>query len=106
MSTPGGRGYVDFAARVGTDFVLQLPDGNDTPLVLTECTPSGRGSFSVIFKAGPQAPVEQAIYQLSAVGFNPEPIFLVPVAQRPNDPQYPLEYQAIFNSPPTPDASA
>lgn len=106
MSTTGGPGYGDFAARLGTDFVLQLPGGDRAPMVLTECTATGPRSFSLIFKAGNRAPVEQAIYQLSAPGFGPEPIFLEPIAQRPNDSEFPLEYQAIFNSVPTPDASA
>ncbi|QGN34365.1 hypothetical protein [Microlunatus sp. Gsoil 973] len=105
MSTPSGAGYPHFAARVGTGFALHLPDGDTAPLVLTECTTSGPGSFSLIFKAGPRAPIEQANYQLSADGFGPEPVFLVPIGQRPNDAQFPLEYQAIFNSVPPPGAS-
>lgn len=105
MSTSDGLSYADFAARLGTDFALQLPDGDRAPMVLTECTASGPGSFSLIFKAGGRAPAEQAIYQLSALDFGPEPVFLVPIAQRP-DSEFPLEYQAIFNSAPTPAASA
>lgn len=105
MSTPSGLGYVDFAVRVGTDFALHLPDGEWAALVLTECTADGAGSFSLIFKAGPGAPIEQATYQLSGDGFGPEPVFLVPVGQRPEDSQFPLEYQAIFNSAPIPGGS-
>jgi hypothetical protein len=97
--SPPGPGYADFAERVGTDFVMELPDGGQAPLMLTECAASGPGSFSLIFKAGPQAPIEQAIYQLSADGFGPAPVFLVPVRRRPDDSDFPLEYQAIFNSP-------
>ena len=106
MSTPSGVGYADFAERVGTDFALHLPDGAQARLVLTECTASGPHHFSLIFKAGPQAPIEQALYQLSADGFGPEVVFLVPVRQRPNDSDFPLEYQAIFNSMPIPGGSA
>jgi hypothetical protein len=106
MSTPSGLGYAEFAGRVGAEFVLHLPDGNSAPLVLTECTDSGRDYFSLIFKAGPQAPAEQALYQLSADGFGPELVFLVPVRQRPNDSDFPLEYQAIFNSMSVPGGSA
>jgi len=102
MSTTSGIGYADFAARVGTDFALHLPDGDQVPLVLKECTTGGPGVFSLIFKAGPRAPIDQAIYQLSADGFEPESVFLVPVAHRPNDSQFPVEYQAIFNSAPAP----
>jgi len=98
MSTPSGPSYADFAERVGADFVLQLPDGGQAALVLTDCTASSPHSFSVSFKAGPQAPREQRLYQLTADGFGPEPVFLVPVGLRPNDPEFPSEYQAIFNS--------
>jgi hypothetical protein len=107
MSTPSGLGYADFADRVDTDFALHLPDGDQAALVLTECAAAGLPrSFSLIFKAGRRAPVQQAIYQLSADGFGPEPVFLVPVAQRPGDSQFPLEYQAIFNPAPAPGESA
>lgn len=106
MSTPSRLGYADFTDRVGTDFALHLPDGERASMVLIECTASGPGSFSLVFKAGPGAPMEQAIYQLSTDGLGPEPVFLVPVAHRPNDSQFPVEYQAIFNSPPPPGTSA
>src|SRR6185437_36359 len=105
MSAPSGPGYADFTGRVDTGFVMQLPDGGQVPLVLTECTGQPH-SFSLSFKAGPQAPREQGTYQLSADGFGPEVVFLVPVALRPNDSDFPLEYQAIFNSMPVPDGSA
>ena len=99
MSTPSELGYADFAERVDTEFAMHLPDGNQVPLVLTECT--GRPhSFSLLFKAAAQAPQEQGLYQLSADGFGPEVVFLVAVALRPNDSDFPLEYQAIFNSMP------
>jgi hypothetical protein len=100
MSTPSGPGYTDYAERVGSDFALELPDGDQVPLVLTECSPAGPNAFSLIFKAGPKAPREQALYQLSADGFGPELLFLVPIGLRPNDSDFPLEYQAIFNSMP------
>src|SRR5690349_18381415 len=106
MSTPSEPGYADYAERVDTDFVMHLPDGNQVPLVLTECTAAGPHSFSLLFKAAPQAPQEQGLYQLSADGFGPEMVFLVPVALRPNDSDFPLEYQAIFNSMPVPGGSA
>lgn len=106
MSTPSGLGYPDFAERLGTEFSLRLPNGDQAPLVLTECTASGPGFFSLIFKAGPQAPIEQAIYELSADNFGPELIFLVPVRQRPHDSDFPFEYQAIFNSAPVSGGSA
>lgn len=100
MSAGAGPSYDDFAARVGTAFVLHLPGGGRAPLVLDECTSSGPGAFSLIFRAGPLAPNAQALYELSADGFGPELIFLVPVGRRPDDAEFPLLYQAIFNSPP------
>jgi len=106
VTTPSGLGYAEFADRLGTDFALRLPGGDRVPLVLIECTAAAQGSFSLIFKAGPGAPAEQAIYELAAEGFGPEAIFLVPVGRRPHDAQFPLEYQAIFSSVPAPDASA
>ena len=66
----------------------------------------GPGAFSLIFKAGPAAPAEQATYAVSAEGLGPEAIFLVPVARRPGDDRFPLEYQAIFNAVPVPDSPA
>jgi hypothetical protein len=99
---PVGPGYRDYAARVDARFTMQLPDGGLAPLVLTECSASGPQSFQLVFKAGPPAPKEQAIYLLSADGLGPEPVFLVPVGARPDDPEYPLEYHAVFNSQPIP----
>jgi hypothetical protein len=86
---------------VGTEFALRLGNGEPVTSVLTECTASGPHAFSLIFKAGPGAPAEQALYEVSAEGFGPEPIFLVPVGHRPHDVDYPLEYQAIFAASPT-----
>jgi hypothetical protein len=106
MSTPSGPGYANFAERVGSDFVMHLPDGGQVPLVLTDCTAGSPHSFSLSFKAGPRAPREQQLYQLTAAGFGPELVFLVPVAFRPNDPEFPLEYQAIFNFIPGQEGSA
>ena len=97
MTTPFGPAYADFADRVDTDFVMQLADGSQVPLVLTACAGQPH-TFSLSFKAGPAAPPEQGQYQLSADGFGPELLFLVPVALRPHDPEFPLEYQAVFNS--------
>ena len=105
MSTPSGPSYADFVDRVGSDFVMRLSDGSQLPLVLTECA-GEPSSYSLLFKAAPQAPREQGLYRLSADGFGPEVVFLVPVALRPNDSDFPLEYQAIFNSMPVPDGSA
>ncbi len=101
MNKPG---FADFASRVDTEFVMRLPDDLQVPLVLTECAGQPE-AFSLSFKAGPQAPREQGLYQLSADGLGPEVVFLVPVALRPHDSDFPLEYQAIFNSIPAPGGS-
>jgi len=106
MSTPSGLGYADFAELIGAEFALRLPDGGQAPLVLTECTAGAPGMFSLIFKAGPQAPMTQAIYELSADNFGPDLVFLVPVRERPHDSDFPFEYQAIFNSSQVPGGSA
>lgn len=79
-------------------------------MMLVACTvldypPSEPRSFSLIFKADANAPAEQAIYPVSAAQFGPEPLFLVPVAQRENDSHFPLEFQAIFNLAPAPGIS-
>jgi len=99
MSGPSGPGYAHFIDRVDTSFTMQLSDGGQVPLVLTECV-GVPDAFSLSFKAGPQAPREQGLYQLSADGFGPEVVFLVPVTLRSHDSDFPLEYQAIFNSMP------
>ncbi|MFL6161774.1 MAG: DUF6916 family protein [Jatrophihabitantaceae bacterium] len=93
-TTPSYQAYAD---RVDTEFQLRLPDGDHAQLVLIECTASSPTSFALTFKAGPRAPIEQASYWLTADGFGPELVFLVPLRHRPNDSDYPLEYHAIFN---------
>lgn len=104
MSAPSGPSYADFADRLDTDFTMQLSDDHQVRLVLTECAGVPH-AFSLSFKAGPQAPREQGLYRLSADGFGPEVVFLVPVTLRSHDPDFPLEYQAIFNSMPVPGGS-
>ena len=94
-------GLARFRDLVGRDFRLHLSDGRLLPMVLTGCTPTGSdawsSSFSLTFRAGPQAPTEQNTYPVSADGFGPEPIFLVPVRRVP-DAELPLEYQAVFST--------
>jgi hypothetical protein len=94
---PNTPSYQNYADRLGTEFHIQLSDGSQAPLVLTDCTASGPTSFALTFKAGPQAPIEQASYSLTADGFGPELVFLVPLRLRPNDSDHPLEYHAVFN---------
>ena len=107
---------VDVEDRNGTPLLVPQEiaaghDGDQAALVLVECTvpadctARAPRSFSLIFKADARAPVEQATYPISADGLGPQPVFLVPVAQRPDDAQFPLEYQAIFNHAPAPRTS-
>jgi hypothetical protein len=97
-ATPSYREYVD---RLDTEFSMQLPDGGQVPLVLIDCTATSPTSFALTFKAGPGAPTEQASYAITADGFGPELVFLVPLRLRPSDSDHPLEYHAIFNFLPT-----
>jgi hypothetical protein len=86
-----------FRQLAGRDFRLHLDDGRLVPMILAGCGATGGGdtSFSLTFRAGPDAPAEQATYLVSADGFGPAAIFLVPVA-RTSEPAG-LEYQAVFN---------
>jgi hypothetical protein len=103
MSDP--LSFEDFQALVGQSFTMRsAPDGatageagGAAELVLTECTlgaAHGRSrSFSLLFRAGPDAPREQGNYLLSRENFGPSPIFLVPVRATPDG----VEFHAVFN---------
>jgi hypothetical protein len=103
---PNTPSYQAYADRLDTEFSMQLPDGSHAPLVLIECTAASPTSFALTFKAGPQAPIEQASYSITADDFGPELVFLVPLRLRPNDSDFPLEYHAIFNFTPVPGGPA
>jgi hypothetical protein len=94
---PTPPGYQEYADRLGTEFRMELPDGSQAPLVLIECSATSPTSFALTFKAGSGAPNAQASYSITADGFGPELVFLVPLRLRPNDSDHPLEYHAIFN---------
>jgi uncharacterized protein DUF6916 len=89
--------YEVFAERVRQRFSMRAAD-RDIEVILTECQAAqhegGPATFSLTFKAGPDAPIEQSTYLLSADGFGPAPIFLVPVRKLPDG----LEYQAVFTN--------
>ncbi len=89
--------YEVFSDRLNQRFTMRVAD-QDIEVILTECRASqvegGPASFSLTFKAGPDAPIEQSTYLLSAEGFGPAPIFLVPVRKLPDG----LEYQAVFTN--------
>ncbi|MEO6700258.1 MAG: hypothetical protein ABI140_18135 [Jatrophihabitantaceae bacterium] len=91
--------YELFEQRVNKPFTLVLPGEHEhrtVAAVLTECVRArpagGTSGFSLTFKAGPDAPIEQSTYLLSADGLAPAPIFLVPRRQLPDG----LEYLAVF----------
>jgi hypothetical protein len=96
-------GFATFASRRGSRFRMQLADGKEAALVLTDCSALSAGgstdAFSLTFLAPADAPPEQSSYLISADGLDPRPIFLVPVARRADG----LEYQAVFNRLPRPD---
>ena len=89
--------YEVFAEHLHQRFTMQAAD-RDIEVILTECQATqaegGPAGFSLTFKAGPEAPIEQATYLLSAEGFGSAPIFLVPVRRLPDG----LEYQAVFTN--------
>lgn len=88
--------YHDFLPLVGRDLAAQTETGS-VPLTLRECAATGPAgdidSFSLIFTATPDQPLEQGSYLVSGDGFGPEPIFLVPIGPGPGG----LDYQAVFN---------
>ena len=93
--------FETFRQLVGATFRMELGGSRHIAILLSACETTGPGEsparFSLTFKAGPEAPTEQGTYALSADGFGPEPVFLVPVRRLPADPAFPLEYEAVFN---------
>jgi hypothetical protein len=85
---------VRWESLVGRTFALECAEHQAHPLVLTACRPAG-SSFTLDFRAGPDAPPEQAIYLLTAPD-NPEPmpVFLVPSAATADA----VTYHAVFTS--------
>lgn len=103
-------GFEDFEALVDQVFTMRLEPDSSTQLRLVSCTrrdvAGGPPSFAVEFSGGPDAPVEQGTYLLSAGGagetsaqglpsadFDETAIFLVPLRQPPAG----VDYLAVFN---------
>lgn len=88
--------FDDFKARVGREFQAATESGPVT-LQLTTCqtlTPNGdTHSFSLTFTSGTDTPIGQGSYHLSAAGFGPELIFLVPTGIDAGA----MQYQALFH---------
>lgn len=83
----------DFRPLEGQRFRV-VPDGAEAfEVELVEVTelarePGGRAPFSLVFKGGPNPPLEQAIYRVEHDGLGELEIFLVPIAVD--------RYEAIF----------
>jgi len=88
--------FDDFQARVGQEFQAATEAGPVT-MQLTECqtlTPNGdANSFSLTFTSATDTPIGQGSYHLSAAGFGPELIFLVPTGVDAGG----KHYQALFH---------
>lgn len=89
--------FEDFSTRVNGRFAMRDEHDRVSEVILLECTrlqlAGGPRSFTLLFRGGPDAPAAQGTYLLSADGFEPAPIFLVP-ARRTSDG---VEYHAVFN---------
>ena len=92
--------FSTFQALLNETFRVEFAASSATEFVLTACEPlgsdNGASSFSLRFKARSSAPAEQGTYLLSAEGFGPEPVFLVPI-RRLDNPEFPTEFEAVFN---------
>ncbi|HEY0166326.1 MAG TPA: hypothetical protein VGB75_04715 [Jatrophihabitans sp.] len=93
MSQPPSEEFEDYHARVGQSFTMRFGEQDVIESVLLECERRGPQSFSLLFRAGPNAPREQGTYLLSAEDFGPRPVFLVPVRETPDG----VEFHAVFN---------
>ncbi len=85
-----------FAGLVGETFRIELDTATAVNLELTEAAQAGGGrpdgAFSVVFK-GPRDPrLDQRIYDLEHGGLGTLPLFLVPIAERPDG----YLYEAVF----------
>lgn len=85
--------------HVGDPFSLDLNDGSTLELVLDEVTelPTGPGeatatSFSLTFRGPSEPALSQGTYGLSHKRAEPQPVFLVPVANSADS----TVYEAVF----------
>lgn len=94
--------FEDFEPQVGQTFTMRYAGdpgeaAQGCEAVLTECArsavPGASRSFNLLLRAGPDAPREQGTFLLSRDGFEPAPIFLVPVRALVNG----VEFHAVFN---------
>ena len=91
--------YDDFADRVGDEFRLRVPSGDDVTLVLGEVTtgpaaggtgPDGatRQQFSLIFRIPSGARLSQGIWDLGHDEMGDLALFLVPIEPDAEGPRY------------------
>jgi len=83
----------DFRPRLHDSFRISPPDGAAFDVELVEVTeipgdPGGRAPFSLVFKGGPNPPVEQRIYSVEHDKLGELDLFLVPIAVD--------RYEAVF----------
>ncbi|WP_404366792.1 DUF6916 family protein [Sphingomonas sp. MMS24-J45] len=89
----------DFAAQLGTVFLLQGAEGTTMPLTLAEANPgpgaayAGRAPFSLIFRSAAQQVVPQGFYRLEHPVMGPLEITFAPVARTAAG----IDYEAVFN---------
>lgn len=90
-----------FAAQLGSQFSVDLGDGESLDLTLTEVTPLGERregdriieSFSLIFEGPPSILLHQRTFTVRHPTLGEHPIFLVPLGPEGGV----LRYEAIFN---------
>lgn len=89
----------DFAAHVGTVFMLEGAEGTTMPLTLVEAEPArggglpGRAPFALLFRSAVQQVVPQGLYRLERPELGALDIGFGPVARTAAG----VEYEAIFN---------
>ena len=89
----------DFAPHTGSEFSLQVPEGQPITLTLREATqlgqpaPGWRHGFSLQF-GGPKTPaLPQQVYSMGHDVIGDMDIFIVPIGETAEERQY----EAIFN---------
>jgi hypothetical protein len=83
----------DFAALRGDRFRVAPDDAPPFDVELIEVTeiprePGGRAPFSIVFRGGPDPPLQQRIYRVEHARLGALEIFLVPIAAD--------RYEAVF----------
>lgn len=108
--------YPTFAGREGERFVVRIDDEASLSVELESVTnhgppgprnesatlAGGGESFSLVFRFPPTPMLAQATYLFEHDELGTFPIFIVPVGAKPDG----LRYEAVFNRPPPPRASA